>query len=275
MAGHFVTAYTSSLQVIPASRSAPQGKEKEQQTSDTFGRILRESFRQLDLFGASSRMSQDILQLDTPQFIEAYEIWVIGLRRDCLRRQSVAHRIDENGCLSWPTITMGRVTQQMSPSQLKRHSLNLAMTVEKENWPTPEAINKEESAKTAKKRMALRKKMGKPTGETRNLYQTVNQWPTPQERDHKNPGPRDLNRHTTPLSAVGLLGRDSPSTNGKSRGLWMTPESKNQQGYQIMNDKKYPRLGKQAKGKLNPDWVEQLMGLPIHWTLPRELEGDT
>jgi hypothetical protein len=25
-------------------------------------------------------------------------------------------------------------------------------------------------------------------------------------------------------------------------------------------------LGGQVKGKLNPDWVEQLMGLPVGWT---------
>ena len=38
----------------------------------------------------------------------------------------------------WPTPTTGRVDQQLLPSQLKRNSLNLAMTVEKEeNWPTP------------------------------------------------------------------------------------------------------------------------------------------
>jgi hypothetical protein len=47
---------------------------------------------------------------------------------------------------------------------------------------------------------------------------------------------------------------------------WMTSESQNQSGYQIVKGKRIPRLGTQAKGKLNPDWVEQLMGLPVGWT---------
>ena len=43
---------------------------------------------------------------------------------------------------NWPTPTSGRADQQLSPSQEDRHSLNLAMTVEKQkNWPTPKAQN--------------------------------------------------------------------------------------------------------------------------------------
>ena len=41
----------------------------------------------------------------------------------------------------WPTPTSGRADQEMSPSQMKRNSLNLAQTVQvKEGlWPTPTA----------------------------------------------------------------------------------------------------------------------------------------
>jgi hypothetical protein len=85
---------------------------------------------------------------------------------------------------------------------------------------------------------------------------------------------------------------------------WATPEAKNQVGYQVGTDgTKWPRLGSQVKdwgtprtgiqaethftydrgkhnieeqagasipggGKLNPRWVETLMGLPVGWTMP-------
>lgn len=42
----------------------------------------------------------------------------------------------------------------------------------------------------------------------------------------------------------------SPSTTGKSRELlWYTPEAQNQEGYQVVNGKKYPRLGEQVNWK--------------------------
>ncbi len=296
MANPFIKGYTSLLEVIPASRSVSPANEKEQMTLDTFGRILKESFRQLDLFGASSRTSQDTLQLDTLKFTEAYEIWVTKLRLACLQRQKLARHTRENDCLS---------------------------------WPTPDVANKEESAQTAKKRMALHKETNRPTGGTRNLHQVVN-WATPEARNQEGyqvvkgkriprlaqqaswptPQNRDSTRETSIKKdrlpdRVGLLALDSPSTNGKSRELWYTPEAQNQQGYQVVNGKQYPRLGKQVrqnwmtpssetrgqssstsdrakekstsiegqihhevkqKGKLNPDWVEQLMGLSVGWT---------
>ena len=64
---------------------------------------------------------------------------------------------------------------------------------------------------------------------------------------------------------------------------WMTPEALNHTGYQVSGGKRILRLGEQVNrdgphdlgnnsmsGKprelLNPDWVEQLMGLPVGWT---------
>jgi len=271
MDGRFVETYTLSLPVGPVSHSVSQENDKGQMTLDTFGRILRESLRQLDLFGSSEKMSPDTLPLDSPQFIEAYEIWVTQLRRDYSARQRSAPLIDDSDSLSWPTMrtadsqevtyqydnhsdknkprltlcglakwptpATGRVTQQMSPSQLKRHSLNLAMTVEKENWPTPQ----------------------------HSEYKGQSQ------RGQHRPDDRLTNKVIS-----GLLGQDNPSTNGKRRGSWMwttpstddinTRKGKYKQGRTALNT--------QTKGKLNPDWVEQLMGLPIHWTLPRASRED-
>jgi len=55
---------------------------------------------------------------------------------------------------------------------------------------------------------------------------------------------------------------------------WQTPEAKNNKSYHNQKDgSRIEKLGTQAgAGKLNPDWVEQLMGLPVGWT---QLSGVT
>lgn len=119
MRNRFEIEYTSSLPVIRASHSVSQGSDKEQMTPDTFGRILNESFRQLDLFGSSEKTSQDTLQLDSPKFIEAYELWVTKLRQDYLERWNSVFFTTENGYLSLPTptATMGNLSKNC---QLKK-----------------------------------------------------------------------------------------------------------------------------------------------------------
>ena len=94
------------LQDSPANLSRSPASEKGKATLDGFGMILKESLRQLDLFGASSRMSPDSCPLDSPQFIEAYEIWVTKLRLDCLRRQKSVQQSKGKDCIYWPRPTV-------------------------------------------------------------------------------------------------------------------------------------------------------------------------
>jgi len=227
----FVTEYISSLRVIPANHSQLQGKEKGQQIPDTFGLILKKLSRTRDLFGAFLKMSRDTWQLDSPKFIEAYEIWVTKLRQDCLRRQRLEHHIREKDCLF---------------------------------WLTPESQNQEGYQISSGKKIP-------------RLGQQV-KWPTPQQRDCT----REtlVKRDRLPdIVRNGLLVQDSPSTDGKSQGLWITPQASMIGGSIEINKARMKRLkaegrqtggiqnlSQQTKGKLNPDWVEQLMGLEVGWT---------
>ena len=244
MASHFIKGYTSSLPVIPANHSLSPASEKEPQTPDTFGRILKESSRQLDLFGASSRTSQDTLQLDTQKFTEAYEIWVTKLRLDCLQRQSVVPHISANGCLSWHTIQTSNIGSDA-------------------------IINKA--------RMARLKLEGRQTGGIRNLNQVVQEqvgnWGTPKEQDSRAAFTDRGKSNLGEQAQGGLLAPDSPNMNGKSQGLWGTPKA-SRDGTSKETLKMVEKgiaeasLDRQVakQGKLNPDWVEQLMGLQVGWT---------
>ena len=269
MAGHFVRGYTSSLPVIPARERALPARGSKKETLDGFGRILKESLRQLDLFGASSRTSQDTLAVDTPQFIEAYAIWVTKSRLDCLRRRRSARLTREKECMSWPGPSVMDAAGFCGKPDKGRTGPNSGRTL------TGKALEMEGKGPHAK-------------------------WPTP---NIPNRGKELSKKHRSGSggidlqSSVGQPAPDSPSTNGKSRELWTTPTTDDQnarkgkykQGGMALNTQakmwRTPssdgeggkmeirsgcntrlKLRDQTKGRLNPDWVEQLMGLPVGWT---------
>jgi hypothetical protein len=110
-------------------------------------------------------------------------------------------------------------------------------------------------------------------------------WPTATARDFRDTGDlsgsdyradgklrKDVLPRAVDLDRRGHYGRPAPassSTDGSHQGSWATPEAKNQVGYQVGADgTQWPRLGSQVSGKLNPRWVETLMGLPVGWTMP-------
>jgi len=109
-----------------------------------------------------------------------------------------------------------------------------------------------------------------PGGGLRKLEdQTEVNWLTVTAQDAKNnAGPSQFDRNTYPLNVAvqdGLPGPDSPSTNGKSRELWPTPYGLSADQGQGQGEFQ-KAITKYGKGKLNPAWVEQLMGLPAGWT---------
>jgi hypothetical protein len=58
----------------------------------------------------------------------------------------------------------------------------------------------------------------------------------------------------------------SSSTDGSRPGSWATPRTMT--GGTCKNGAQHCDLNSQAGGKLNPRWVETLMGLPVGWTMP-------
>jgi len=102
-------------------------------------------------------------------------------------------------------------------------------------------------------------------------------WPTATTRDWKdttstvppsraNPSKQTLGQR---VAHVGLLDQANPSTTGKSQGSWSTPQArdwKGPEGRAYKGQTKDLPSQTEAQGKLNPDWVESLMGLPVGWT---------
>jgi hypothetical protein len=100
-------------------------------------------------------------------------------------------------------------------------------------------------------------------------------WPTPRAG---NPGSRKPGTGGKILAEEakiynGLQDQEKSNTSGKNQGSWATPQAEDHHSTSCRNktDSNQKCLGRDMtrqglSPKLNPNWVEQLMGLPIGWT---------
>jgi hypothetical protein len=77
------------------------------------------------------------------------------------------------------------------------------------------------------------------------------------------------------MDTLGRVVQASSSSDGSRRGLWATPRTPTGGPESAQRKQELGRktsgggdLASQASGKLNPRWVETLMGLPIGWVMP-------
>lgn len=285
----FEDALISSLPDFPVSHFRAPDYAKEPKMIGIYGRILNES---LPLFGrdisflktsrgcsphtrsSAVRSFKNIAEglredwenrlrpaswLDSPDTREYpfssmshtdWKLWVTRSRRNCLQRRKSVRHTDGSDCLYWrsPVESEGEGgVMENLPGKDGHYKLR-----DQVNWSTP---------------TISRGGYTQPDGTIKpKLDQQVKSWPTPKQRDYKNPSRASSTRHSPDLSTVGQPPPDNPSTNGKNQGLWTTPCSDDTN----RRTRKYAQggtaLSMQAKGKLNPAWVEQLMGLPVGWT---------
>jgi len=284
MDSRFADEWTSSLGDILVSPGPTPASGKARTTLDTFGRILQRSCEQFSLFGASSRTSPDTCPLDSPPFIEAYELWATKLRQDCLRRQSAVRPTSGNGCSSWPTARV----QMTRNAKEDRHKCNLEEVVQSavQMFPTPRSSDSKQHSESKIQRVKdgtmdvgkcqLREIVqdGPPdpaspstNGKSPGLWSTpgtvdAQKQETPEDWEARNKRKKADNPNlgelhlglATQVQGLPQRGKASPSTNGKSPGLWQT----------LKSEAWYRRQA----AKLNPLWVSQLMGVPVGWCDP-------
>jgi len=188
---------------------------------------------------------------------ESWKDWVIEQRREYSVRLKSAHLTRESGSssLAWPTAT-ARDWKGCGNATTRKDG--------KHRIDNLEAVIKYGHPDRAKLRDAV------------ETYEKKN-WPTATTRDWKdtnatvppsraNPSKQTLGQR---VAHVGLQDQANPSTNGKSQGSWSTPQArdwKGPEGRAYKGQTKDLPSQTEAQGKLNPDWVESLMGLPTGWT---------
>ena len=192
---------------------------------------------------------------------ENWKEWVTTRRQEYSVRLKSAHRTREKESLSLQGEMMGRPSLPRTavvecPVEKSENGHNL-------NWPTPAARDvKGLSGKGRQERK------GHPTD---TLPNAVAVWPTPTAAEgskigsQANYGQVGLSNHP---AIVGHPDREKLNKSGKSHESWPTPIQTdcNNVPYQKSKGRKITRIMGKANGKLNPSWVEQLMGLPAGWT---------
>lgn len=273
----FAERLASCQEAIPASHSAPLANDSEQTTRDISGPSSQLELLPCDQQSASLKTSRGTFLWDSSKSCETFKDLVIAARSEYSARLKSARRTSESGFSSWPT-AQARDWKDCGPTQGNRSSPNLGTAVHHsgpadqdsrslpgsrpELWPTATAVNRVRDEETLAKCAAFRK--------------------------------RNANQNTVPLYLEEKVRIEEAKQ-------WATPECKNHVGYQVGADgTKYQRLGSQVGqwatpiagdwkgqvpshgeprmlsgvtekahgGKLNPRWVETLMGLPVGWTMP-------
>lgn len=280
MLNPFEDALISSLAAIRASRSALPEKEKRKKTRATCGHSSEQLSYMPDQDKFFSKMYWDIYQEGSPKSSKIWKAWVTQLRLEYSQRLKSAQLIKGNECLSWPTPTICWNHNKNGASKKSGDGLSTAV----KNWGTP--------------RVTTNGGCPSPqcTGKGSRLEDQVSMCPTPAARDYKNVGAQGSYQerkksHAQPLPEVvinGQLQEDATNGNGKNQGLWGTPvtndDGKTPEAHLEMKKRMGERDGTNSnrtaitsltvqtkelhgnKEKLNPNWVSQLMGLPIEWT---------
>lgn len=289
----FTERYTSCLAAIRVSPFQQPDSAREQTTHAIFGPSLQMELEECGQSSVSLRTSKDTSALDSEKSLESWKASVIEQRGDYSRRLKLARLTSESGSSSWPTAA-ARDYKGTSPGYLFRadgkcrvDQLPVAVDqAEAGNWPTPTV---QEAGKIGNQanhgqpglsnHPALRGKVMREKFEKSRHGQVVpvspsslgshpesldkSNWATPQARDFR--------------SAEGSKERFNDPNRSKNLNdqmkAWATPATRDTQGprgkaAQARKGNPMDTLPNQLGARLNPRWVETLMGLSVGWTMP-------
>ena len=285
---NFEDWWTSSLEAIRANHFPAQESDSEEKTRDTSGRLSQAAFDFFNLESASLKTSRATLPKGSITSCLTWEDWVTEQRGEFSARVNAAHRINGNEFSSWPTTNAQdwkdsiNGTHPPSRPNLSEQTLGQAVSVAHgKSWATPAArdtqgqrgvaanARKGNPLDTLPNQMAV---YGLPapanpsTHGSRRGWLEINPqiWGTPRASE-RGDCPSERDRHDPDLRAQVVLAQS-----------WATPKASDPQhsGPNMRDSAGNYALPAQAVranqtgGKLNPRWVETLMGLPVGWTMP-------
>ena len=268
---YFEEKFTDSLEDIPVSRSVARGSEKEKKTQGTCGHTSEDTSEQLALPGFLPKMSEA-----TPRwgYGESCPIWkkmVTERSSDCSRRRKQARLTNASECSSWPTPRTGGGSRpngkggKVLDEEVKieaglRERGKILAEEAKKNWATPNTMD-HLPPKTGEALARNKKKGG-----CKNLREDVNNpqmnWPTASASDTE--GGSQADRVEWTEKGATLRKKNKPHM---TYGAKLRDAVENHEHAGPPAQEKSSTSGKNhGSPKLNPNWVEQLMGLPIGWT---------
>ena len=291
----FLGWWTFSLAATRVSHSVQQASEPEQMTQDTCGHLSQVAFKFYDPDCVSSRMLKDTLALDSEKSLQTWKALVTKRRGEYSQRLSAARLTSAKESSSWPSPVASEVRQgfQDRSRGMKGSQESLTTVVLKtsglldpvnpsthgsrpELWATPSAFDGQRPAETMEEwkiRNAKKKEQNPNLG-------TLHKPLTVQVTEQKNrpelwltPRANEPTADNNFVARNGDRGEHCHVSLTSQTKAWATPEG--------MAGGKISRGGKRkdellltgqvkqsSNGKLNPRWVETLMGLPVGWTMP-------
>jgi len=285
----FEDAWTSSLVAFRANHSVLLESVKLLKTQDTSSLTSQTELESanLELFSSKTYKESSVAPQGTEnQFSnmssEHWKKWVIEQRQEYSQRKKLAHLINAKESLSWGTpntmdMLPPRSSEALARAKKKGGCKNLREEVmQPQNWPTASVAGCVEGG--VAKNVEMTTSGFKATRENGTSYGAKlrdavihheENWPTVTvgEEKYRIKGNSQASKCLSAMAIRGELGHPDQAklnTSGKSRESWPTPRET------MSRDATYDRgkgnLGEVAQGKLNPDWVEHLMGLPAGWT---------
>ena len=267
----FATEWTSSLGATHASHSVQPANAKVSKTRGIFGRLLQMAFDFSNPSAASLRTSKDISRWGCPTSSKTWQEWVIERRGAYSARLNAVRHTRESGSLSWPTMTANEAKNSQGKSQLKRTPPPSGRLC---YWPTVQASEVRQGFQDRSRGMK---------GQQESLTTVViKQSGPPVPANSNTPGSRPESWQTATVSTGAHRQKDGSMTDKLDQQVksWATPRAgkttdENPETWalrQAKGDVATMPLTAQVKnhtsGKLNPRWVETLMGLPVGWTMP-------
>jgi len=283
---NFTDWWTSSLQDTLANRSLPQESEQVKMTQDTSGLGSQTEFAFFDQEPASSKMSKDTFRWDSPQSLAIWKSWVTRCRGEYSLRVKSGRLTSGSEFLSWPTAA-ARDFKGESGSGRQERKGNPADTLPNAvaQWPTPQTGEAKVCMTGTQNQRMLSHAVHGPAAPAN--------WSTPNTMDTLPPkSPEGIQRVLTHdgrknRKSTGNLREDvvqfgpaapaNHNTHGSRQGWWGTPAANdaNKTPHCEVNSNQAGlaksvglELQKNQTGKLNGQWVTQLMGLPMGWVTP-------
>ena len=274
----FETEWTSLLEVTHVNHLAQQGSEQERMTQDTSGLGSQTEFGFCDQECASLRMSKDTSRWDSPASSATWKNWVTGCRGEYSARVKLVQSTNASGCSSWPTASVMDTTGGSYKTEWKdgravsyhnhtvknpvAYGAKLADAVKhgmQDAWQTPTTnMDMVRSEEGIQKRKEFRASIGRksiPDGNLGEQMQRFIKHGPPAPANHSTHGSRQESWATPRANKV------HPEITEENREQLATRNKSN------LEEEIAGHCGT-ATGKLNPRWVETLMGIPIGWTMP-------
>lgn len=280
-------SWIASVRATRARLSPSQESSSARKTPAIFGRTSRASSVRCNPAACSSKTSTRISALDSAKSQSSYDAWVIRARQQSLARRKSAPLTSESDCSSWPT-----ARAEDSESCGNHSGSTDSLTGASRNWKTPHGFqNTDRFGKTAggggefaKQAMGWQtpatdsfRSRGGDRKDEPGLDQQARKWPTPKvptggaevraSRKQRGSGGEDL--------AASATVWPTPRSNDYKSGVTGNIKKKNARPLcEVACQSSLPAPPTSTPGassspstrRLNPRFVEMLMGLPVAWT---------